>query len=255
MQNAIKYLMLATALLLTSAFAAAKPALRVGVSPDYPPMSYKDGGHLSGIDIAAAEAIGKLMKRDVKFVEKKSVDLIPALQAGEIDIIMSGMSITPQRSEQVSFTNSYLDGGQMAIIRFDDVSRFGFKGAIFKPGVKVAVEKSSPGEAFAEQHLQGATLSRCDSVTEALQKLKKGEVDVLVHDAPTTWALANNKDLRDLMGLNNRLTEEHLAWAVAKNNPELLKAVNEQLTVMQNSHMLQAIINKWVPVTVEVETQ
>jgi polar amino acid transport system substrate-binding protein len=250
--NTIKSLMLFT-LLVTSAIASAKPALRVGVSPDSPPMSYHESGHLSGIDIAAAESIGKLLKRDVKFVEKKTEDLIPALQAGEIDVIMSGMPVTSEYSEKISFTDSYLSGGQMAIIRFNDAGRFGFKGALFRPGTRIAVEKNSRGEKFSQQRLQNAKLSICNSAAEALQKLKASEVDFVVHDAPTTWALANNKDTQDLMGLNTPLTEENLAWAVAKNNTELLQAINEQLTYMQKSGMMKAIISKWIPVSVELQ--
>lgn len=252
MNNTARHLLFVV-LLLTSAVVSAAPALRVGVSPDLPPMSYRDNGHLSGIDIAAAESIGKLMKRDIKFIEKKTADLIPALQAGEIDIIMSGMPITPETSEKVGFTNSYIDGGQMAIIRFNDAGRFGFKGAMFRPGVRIAVEKGSRGETFSEQHLQNAKLTHCDDSREALQKLKAGEVDFVVHDAATSWALANNKDMQDLMALNNPLTEEHIAWAVAKDNTALLQSVNEQLSYMQKSGILKAIIRKWVPVTVEVQ--
>lgn len=251
-KNASNCLMLVT-LLLTSAVVSAKPALRVGVSPDAPPMSYHDNGHLSGIDIAAAESIGKLMKRDIKFVEKKSADLIPALQAGEIDVIMSGMPVTPESSEKVSFTDSYIDGGQMAIIRFSDAGRFGFKGAMFRPGVRIAVERGSRGDQFTEQRLQNAKLVKCADANEALQKLKSGEVDFVVHDAATSWSLANNKDMQDLMALNSPLTEEHIAWAVAKDNTELLKAVNEQLSYMQKSGILKTIIRKWIPVTVEVQ--
>ncbi len=240
-------------LLLGSTLGWAKEALRVGVAPDYPPMSYRENGHLSGIDIAAAESIGKLMKRDIKFVEKKLPDLIPALQAGEIDIIMTGMAITPERSEQVSFTNSYLDSGQMAIIRFSDAGRLSFKGAMFRPGIKIAVEKNSQGALFAEQNLKNASIKTCDTVAEAFSKLEGGDVDFFIHDAPTSWALANDRNKQDLMSLNHALTEERLAWAVAKNNTQLQSSINQQLETLQRNGILKAIISKWIPVQVEVE--
>lgn len=252
MNHAFKNLLLVT-LLLTSTFVSAKPPLRVGISTDHPPMSYRDNGQLSGIDIAAAESIGKLLKRDVKLVEKQAPDLMPALQAGEIDIIMSGMPITPENSEKISFTDSYIDGGQMAIIRFNDAARFGFKGAMFRAGTRIAVEKESRGEIFTGQHLQNAKITPCENINTALQKLKNNEVDFVIHDAATAWSLANNKDTQDLMSVNTLLTEEHMAWAVKKNNGDLLQAVNEQIAYMKKSGILNAIIHKWIPVTVEIQ--
>lgn len=236
--------------------AAAKEPLRVGIAPDYPPLAYRESGDLSGIEVALAEVLGKQLDRKIKYVEKDFADLIPALQAGEIDIIMSGLSITPERSQQVDFSKPYLQAGQMGIIRFADAGRLSFKGAIFRPGTTVAVVRDSTGETFAKQRLQAATVTTCASLDEAFALLQGGKVDFLLHDAPTNWALASDKSKEDLMSQNHALTEEQLGWAVRKDNQALLQAVNAQLDTMQRNGMLRAIIRKWIPVTVEVtETQ
>ncbi len=246
-----RFLLLASCLAFTfNAFA--KEPLRVGLSPDYPPLAYKDQGQLTGIDVAAAEVLGQQLGRKTEFVEKSFDKLIPALQAGEIDIIMSGMTITPERSEKVSFSKPYLSAGQMAIIRFADAGRFGFKGVMFRPGARVAVQKHTTSEDFATESLKNASVTRCDSIDEAFALLKSGKVDFLLHDAATSWSLATDKDKQDLMSLNTELTDEKLGWAVKKDNTALLQSVNQQLTIMQKNGMLRAIISKWIPVTVEV---
>ena len=251
MRSFARFLLLASCLTLTfSAFA--KEPLRVGLSPDYPPLAYKDQGQLTGIDVAAAEVLGKQLGRKTEFVEKSFDKLIPALQAGEVDIIMSGMSITPERSEKVSFSNPYFSAGQMAIIRFADAGRFGFKGAIFRSGARIAVQKHTTGEDFATKNLKDATVTRCDSTDEAFALLKSSKVDFLLHDAATSWLLATDKDKQDLMSLNTELTDEKLGWAVKKDNTALLHSVNQQLAIMQKNGMLRAIISQWVPVTIEV---
>jgi ABC-type amino acid transport substrate-binding protein len=246
-------LLLITGLLTLTSNAFAKDSLRVGVSPDYPPLAYKEQGQLTGIDVTAAEVLGKQLGRDVKFVETDFNQLIPALQAGEIDIIMSGMTITTERSEKASFSKPYLSAGQMAIIRFDDAGRFAFKGAIFRPGARVAVQKHTTGEDFATNRLKDAVITPCDSSDEAFALLKSGKVDFFLHDAATSWSLATDRNKQDLMSLNTELTDEQLGWAVKKDNQVLLQAVNQQLDSMQKSGMLRAIINKWIPVTVEVK--
>jgi polar amino acid transport system substrate-binding protein len=154
----------------------------------------------------------------------------------------------------VDFSNSYLSAGQMAIIRYADAGRFGYKGMLFRPDTRVAVVKGTTGESFANSSLHSASVSRCDSINEAFAKLKSGSVDFVIHDAATSWSLATDTSRQEFMSLNNELTEENLGWAVNKGNSVLLQAVNQQLSAMQRSGMMRAIINKWIPVTVEVDT-
>lgn len=251
MRHALGILFLVSSLCLAPSVLAKD--LRVGIAPDAPPFAYLENGKLTGIEVAAAESLGKLLNRDVEFIETAFPELIPALESGKIDIIMSGMSITDDRSQRVSFTKSYMDAGQMAIIRFEDAGRLGFKGSIFRPGSKVAVEKGTTGEAFSSQHLRKAEVTVYATLAESLDKLRQREVDFLIHDAPVSWSLANNRDTQDLMSLNHAMTEEHLAWAVSKNNPELLTAVNKNLDELQSRGIIRAIIKQWIPVTVEVE--
>lgn len=245
------FLLLASFALAGSAFA--NQVLRIGVSPNYQPLAYKQDGQLTGIDIAAGETIAQQIGRQAEFVEMPFNQLIPALQAGKIDIIMSGMTITPERNQLVSFSNPYLSAGQMAIIRYADASRFGYKGTLFRPDARVAVVKGTTGDNFASNNLRDAVVSRCDSINEALAKLKSGSVDFVIHDAATSWSLATDTSRQEFMSLNNELTEENLGWAVNKGNNVLLQAVNQQLAIMQRNGMLRAIINKWIPVTVEVD--
>lgn len=239
-------------LLATTAFAK-ESALRVGLSPDYPPLAYKQDGKLTGIEVLAAKNLAAQLGREARFVEKPFSELIPALEAGEIDIIMSGMTITPERAQQVNFSKPYMDAGQMAIIRFADAGRFAFKGAIFRPGARVAIQQGTATEKFATQHLSKAEITLTQSLDESFAALQQGKVDFMVHDAATSWLLPQDRNRQDLMSLNHAMTDEQLGWAVAKDNTALLTAVNQQLDAMQKSGMMRAIINTWIPVTVEVK--
>ena len=69
---------------------------------------------------------------------------MPALLAGEIDVIMSGFSVTGERSAQVLFTDSYMLVGQMAILHRDKIARFAQPWSIYRPGVRVGVEPAPP---------------------------------------------------------------------------------------------------------------
>jgi polar amino acid transport system substrate-binding protein len=245
-------LFLFSSLLALASTVMAKEPLRVGLSPDYPPLAYKEDGQLTGIDVAAAEVLGKQLDRKVEYTELPFGQLIPALEAGKIDIIMSGMTITTERSQKVSFSKPYLNAGQMAIIRFADAGRFGYKGAMFRPGARVAVQAGTTSETYGAEHLKKAVLTRCNTSEEAFAMLKSGKVDFFIHDAATSWSLATDKTKQDFMSIPNELTDEQLGWAVNKNNAALLQSVNQQLAIMQKNGMLRAIIKQWIPVTVEV---
>src|SRR5512137_1243580 len=71
--------------------------LRVGVSPVFPPMVFRQGKELAGVEVDLARALGEKLGRKVIFVELPWEDQVEALNAGRIDIIMSSMSITMPR--------------------------------------------------------------------------------------------------------------------------------------------------------------
>ncbi len=227
--------------------------LRVGLSPDYPPLQYKEGDQLVGIEVDNARAIGKITGLDIELVELPMPELLPALAAGKLDVVMSGLSITDEREQQVAFTESYLTVGQMAILAVEKAATFGQPWSIYRPGVKVGVEPETTGAAFVEEQLDEAQVSFYEDPEAAFAGLRSGAIDVYIHDAPTSWRLANHFGTDDLISQYHPLTEEELAWAVRKDDPMLRARLNDALRTMRNQGTLEYILNRWIPVRVEVE--
>ena len=98
--------------------AMSKPILRVGLTPNYPPVVDRVDGELAGIEIDLGTEVARGLGKRLQFVELPFEELIPALANGDIDVIMSGMSITAARKEKIGFTEPYLHVGQMAVTRF-----------------------------------------------------------------------------------------------------------------------------------------
>src|SRR5262249_48968819 len=94
--------------------------LRIGVTPIYPPMIYKEAGKLVGVEIDFANALSEELGRPIKFVEIDWEDQVPDLIAGKTDLIMSSMSITKARSLRVAFATPYLQVGQTILVRRAD---------------------------------------------------------------------------------------------------------------------------------------
>lgn len=200
--------------------------IKVGIDPSYKPLAFIENGEMTGIEVATANELGKELNEKIEFVTMPFDNLIPALQSDKIDVIMSGMSMTEERKAIIDYSNSYLEIGQMAIIRTKDAAKFSAPRAIFSPGVKVGVQMDTTGNTFADQYLISATIKQYNSADRLFAALRSGEIDFMIHDAPTSWELAQTSEYSDLLPLYRPLTRESLAWAVKKGNTELLNKLN-----------------------------
>lgn len=241
-----------TLLITLGAVSAMAAELKVGMSPDYPPLAFKQEGQIIGIESDNIKAVSNLIGQQMRVVEMPFAKLLPALQAGEIDIIMSGMSVTEERGKQVTFTAPYMEMGQMAIMHTDKVARFAKPWSIYGEGVRVGVEPGTTGAAYAENELKDANVKYFGDPDAAFAGLRNDAIDLYIHDAPTSWQLAKGGDNADLISLYTALTNETLAWAVRKDDTRLAAELNAALAKMKANGTLRYILNRWIPVTVEV---
>lgn len=239
-------------LLLCSGVSLAAGSLKVGMSADYPPLHFKQDGAIHGIEADNVRTVSEILSRRMEIVELPFDELIPALESGRIDVIMSGLSVTAERSQRVLFSDAYLRVGQMAIMHKSKVGSFSQPWAVYREGVRIGVEPGTTGAAFAERELNDARLMFYDNPAAAFEGLRKDEVDLYIHDAPTSWQLANSMENDDLISLYAPLTEEMLAWAVRPDDTALVQELNRALALMKSNGSLQYILNRWIPVTVEV---
>lgn len=255
---------IALALLLLFAAGCARPQplpppgvpapLRVGIADNYPPLAFVENGRLTGIEVDFAAALQQELGVPVEIVQTPFDSLIPDLLERRIDVIMSGLSVTPERAAQVRFSQSYLDVGQMLAIRKDAAGTLSAPNALTEEEWRVAVIADTTGAAWAEGNLPRAIVVPYTSVDDAVAALRQREVDYLVHDAPTIWRLTADPAHvdEDLLGLYHPLTEERLAWAVRPGDDALLLALDTALARWRTSGKLGEIQARWIRTTVEV---
>lgn len=234
--------------------AAIKPPaeLRVGISPNYPPIAFEQDGKIVGVEADLAAKLGKELPTKITLVKTEWDELWPALRDGKVDVVMSGVSITERRSERVRFTDPYLRVGQMALVRKKDMTKLNDVAAMNTPQRKIGVEKNTTGEAYAHRHLDKATVVSFDSVDMGIAAVRSGEVDVFIHDAPTVWRVVGRppKEDPELIGIYKPLTDEYLAWAVRKDDaPTLGALLDAKIDEWTQNGQLQAVIDSWIPVT------
>ena len=226
-------------------------ALRVGVMPDYPPLVFREEGKVVGLERDFAEQLSQDLARPLSVHEYTQLsDLFAALKNNEIDMIMSGISITPAREKAFAFSLPYTAIGQMAMIRLDDAARLATPGALLSGQYRVGYKNGTTGEAFVKSAIDAQTQG-FNSSTEATRALVEGDIDAFIHDAPTVWNLANKREYPvKLLGLYKPLTKEQLAWVMRKDDSELKQQVDTALKNWVNNGFLMQTKTQWIPVKI-----
>ncbi len=247
------YLALLTAvLLLAGATWAEEGALVVAHTPDYQPLNYMREGELVGIEADNAMELAKHLGLKLERRVMPFADLLQALNAGDVDIIMAGVSVTDERKARMLFTDPFMQVGQMAIILADNAASFGHPRTMYRPGIRIGVEPNTTGHRYVENRLPDSNMQFYANPETAFEALRQNQVDLFIHDAPTSWRLASDRDNLDMLGLFRPLTTEQLAWAVHKDNALLAARVNAALAQLQSTGTIRAIQNFWIPVKVNV---
>jgi ABC-type amino acid transport substrate-binding protein len=223
-----------------------KGEFRIGISPEYPPLAYKFRGQLVGMEVDFANQLGKELDKHITFVETPWSALIPALVDGKIDIIMSGMSITEERAKLVSFTEPYMQIGQMALIRVRDQAGFSNLESFFDTTARVGFVSQTTGEQVVKAIFSKAKLVPQPTVEDGIAALRQGVIDIFIHDAPTVWRVGGNPAEKQLIGIYWPLSEESLAWAVRKSDIPLLFALSRKVKEWKRSGQLQHLMSPWI---------
>jgi ABC-type amino acid transport substrate-binding protein len=223
--------------------------LRVGVSTNAPPLIFRQGGKIVGLEADLAGELAKSLGKSVQFVELTWKDQIPALLENRIDIIMSGMSITPLREVRIAFSSPYFTSGQMGLIRRKDEALF--KTGFFALSKKSAIGaiKNTTGEYFVETQYGDVKKLSFSTSQEAVRALIDEKIDIFIHDAPIILYLASENETKGLTPLFALLTKEYLAWGIRKGDTELLTAANTFLKTINDTGKLKKMIQHWIPFT------
>jgi polar amino acid transport system substrate-binding protein len=221
--------------------------LRVGVSPVFPPMVFKQGKELCGVEVDLARALGENLGRKVTFVELPWEEQIEALNAGRIDIIMSSMSITMARRQVMNFSHPYLVIGQMTLVRREDQNKY-LLGFPVKPPGTVGVLKATTGEFLVQREFPKAERKVFTSEAQAVQALKKKKIDLFISDSPLVWYLAGMHSTEGLAAVPITLSEEQLAWGIRRSDEKLLASADEFIQKSVQDGTLTRILRRWMAV-------
>ena len=226
---------------------ASPDVLRIGVSANSPPMIYKEGGQHTGLEADLGRALAAEMGRTPHFVDRSWDRLLPSLQAGEIDIVMSNMTITDERRILASFTNPYLQVGQMLLVRGSEQHFYQDPMIIALVDKKIGVKAGTVSDAFVQRYCLKATRVPLSSPDKAISALESGRIDAFLHDAPVIWRLSAAGASRGIAMVPTPIGTEGLGWAVRRGDSAMLKKANATIAKWRKNGQLWKMVNRWVP--------
>ncbi|MBS7527615.1 transporter substrate-binding domain-containing protein [Fusibacter paucivorans] len=159
----------------------AEEPLKIGMELKYPPFETKDAdGNPAGASVMLANALGEYLGRDIEIIDTPYTSLIPALEQGNIDLIISSMTITPSREEVVDFSEPYTTSQLMMLVYKD--SKVQSAADLNDPDVIIASKTGTIGAIWAEGNAPEAQIKNIDEEASAVLEVAQGKADVFIYD-------------------------------------------------------------------------
>lgn len=219
------------------------PVLKVGSEVAYAPFEAVDPktGNFVGFDIDLIKAIGKAAGMDVQIQNIAWDGLIPALQQGQVDLVISAMTITDQRAQRVLFSDPYFTTGQVIGVKAGS----NVKTPDDLKGKKVGVQANTTGD-YAASAIPGVNVVRYETTPDAFNALKNGEVDAVVVDEMTLAAYLQENPNSGIVKAAPPFTVEYYGMAMRKNDTALAQKINQALAQVKASGEYQKIYDTWL---------
>lgn len=215
-----------------------------GTNAEFPPFEFVPGGEgvigeYDGIDMAIAKQIGKDNDMTVKIENMEFDSLLLALENGQVDAVIAGMTITDEKKDAVAFSIPYYVATQVMIVREDsDITK-----ASDMEGKNIAVIQGYTGETCVQN--LGYEYQSFKKGTDAIMELMNGKCDVVVIDSATAQNYVNDNEGLKIVTDASAFEKEEYGIAVKKENTELLNMINASLTEMIEDGSIAAWVEKY----------
>lgn len=204
----------------------------------FAPYEYYEDGEIVGVDIDIAKEIAKELGKELVIKDVSFDFVINEVKSGKADFAAAGISITPERAEEVDFTMEYTTSNQVVVVKkdssikdFDDIKN-----------KKIAVQLGTVADLYVEENYKNATVVSHKKYLSAVEDVKTGKADCIIMDElPAKAIVAENDNLKILDGV---LFQDKYGMIVKKGNDELKDQINKVLERMVNDGTIDELVLK-----------
>ena len=223
---------------------ASKDVITFGTNAEFPPFEFVTSqgtiGEFDGIDMAIAKQIGDDMGKEAKINNMEFDSLLLALDNGQVDAVIAGMTVTDERKEAYDFSTPYYTATQVMIVKEDS----DIKSAADMKDKKIVVIQGYTGETCVKD--LGYEYEAFKKGTEAVLELVNGKCDVVVIDSATAEKFVGDNEGLKIVEDTTAFEAEEYAIAVKKGNTELLNQINASIQKMLDNGTVSELSAKYL---------
>lgn len=220
--------------------------LRVGMTGSQPPFNIKaKNGEIIGYEVELATMLAEGMGVELKIMEIPFSNLMTSLSKGQVDVVLSNMSITTERNMNVAFKGPYMISGKSILTKTPTLKTVTSPGEINNDFTTIAVLKGSTSETYAKNQTPFSKLVAVNNYDEGIAKIRSGEVDLLLADfAICAYSALTIKD-EQFYTLAQPLSIEPVGLAMPATDPLFLNLVDNFFVNATLDGTLDALQDKW----------
>jgi polar amino acid transport system substrate-binding protein len=212
----------------------------IGTDPTFQPMEYTQNGKMVGYDIDLSNLLAKELGVKVEFKNIVFDNLFNALQQHQIDMIVSAVTITPERQKKYEFSDPYLNAGEIIITQKSNTT---IKSPTDLKGKKIGVQQGTTDEAEALKFTDNKLVIRYPDFVHATKALVDGDVDAIVTDLPSAQGIIATSPTLKIS--SDPFTNDYYGIVFRKNDPSV-KQINKALDSLRTRGYLTELKHKWL---------
>ena len=235
--------------------------LVVALTKNTPPFCLRDkDGEPHGIDVELALHLGELLNTEIQFVFPEFKDIFALIENGSIDLAIANITITIERSMQVSFSHSYMDITQGALLDRRYIPRQIVEGVVQDvpihnysdlekiPGLIVGTWGNTTSAELTRDFQLDLEHRTFDNILDARDALHRGEINALVADSPIIEFMSNyfSNDRKRFKTLTKPTTKERLAIAMHMGDPSFVEFLNEFVDELRANGTLELWFKQYI---------
>jgi len=224
-----------------------KKELVVGTAASMPPLNMmtKDG-KIVGIEPDLADLLARGMEVKLTWKQMQFDELIPALLAGKVDMVLSNMTMTPGRNVRVAFAGPYFHSGKSILVKTANVLSLDTMAKLNSPVNVLVALKGSTSELFVRKLIPDAKLELAQDYDQAVNMVKNDKAQAMIADLPICQVSVFRYPDAKLVTLDKPLSYEPIGVALPPDDPLLVNMVENALRFLEKTGELDALIQKWL---------
>ena len=214
--------------------------LIVATDTAFVPFEFKVEDKYVGFDIDMWDAIAKEIGVTYELRPMDFAGIIPALQTGQVDVALAGITIKPERQEAIDFSDGYYDSGLLLMVPADSA----VESAADLAGKTLAVKTGTSASDYAEENFKDTELRKFPNIDNAYLELRTAGVDAAMHDTPNVLYYINTAGGGAVKAVGEQMMAHEYGIGFPKGS-ELTPKVNEALAKLKADGRYDAIYEKW----------